>query len=135
MSARSYKYVYMLNFAINVLFVAILLSLKWCGMEDAWLTSWLWKGVCWMGASMIIFLWSSNFMAREDYGGRYTLDGLWTRIMAFGLAMVEVMAVSYAGFDYQAFAIPAVGGFVLWLAVFAVLTLRRGAFIRRNIVA
>ncbi len=115
---RFYKFVYIWNYAINILIVLILLSNYWIALGPPMLKRWLEFGICSLGTSMFLFLWSRSFIVDNNYEGSYMLNARNTRLFTLSLLLIEWMTLYYSAFGHELFIRPATAGLIVWIIGF-----------------
>ena len=112
---RFYKFVYLWNYAINVAIVFGLLSNYWIELDMPELKRWLEFGICSLGTSMFLFLWSRSFIADSSYKGAYMLNARTTRLFTLSLLIIEWMTLYYSAFGHELFIRPATAALIGWI--------------------
>ncbi|WP_295732455.1 hypothetical protein [uncultured Muribaculum sp.] len=130
---EEYKFSFLGLFAVNGAIIIALLTIRGFGIDAPEAVRWLEHGTWFWGLTMILSLWLSTYIAKDDYNGVGRLNPLMTQLLAFTLFIVGCMAGYYSAFGQEEFLIPAVAGMCLWTAAFAYVALIGKKLIRKSI--
>lgn len=116
-SNRSYKFVYLGNYIINICFMVSLITLSWTNTDCPQVQKLSEMGICTMGIWMILSLWSNAFIADDKYKGKKMLDQRTVILLTFSLAIVESMMIYFVIYDNMIFLRAATALTSIWVLV------------------
>ena len=128
--SRSYKFVFLGLYAINILFFLIALVIHWCVLDAPTVQDFCLRGMWCMGIWMVLSLWSRSYIVNDNYKGPRCLDWTTTRLLSAALFLIECMTI-YATFYNDSFFKPATFCLAFWLVAFAYVSFS-GKLIKRH---